>query len=146
MESHNGFPAHFEGDDTMGLLGWMKSPEELFKEGWTAYQAKDYAKALPLFEKSAEKGHDTAQYDAGYMYEHGEGTAVNYAKALMWHEKAAGQRYVAAQFNYGAITMAEVRLWIRQKPLCGTKKPRNRGTLRLNITVDGCTNTVRVQL
>ncbi|MBR0279188.1 MAG: SEL1-like repeat protein, partial [Synergistaceae bacterium] len=52
---------------------------------------KDYVKAAELLEKAAAKGHAKAQYNLGYMYEHGEGVKQDYAKARELYEKAAAQ-------------------------------------------------------
>lgn len=51
----------------------------------------DFALALSWYEKSATQGNSEAQFNAGYMYENGEGTKKNYSKAIHWYEKAAAQ-------------------------------------------------------
>lgn len=77
--------------------------KQIFGEGVAAYKVKDYEKALSLFEKTAEQGLVTAQFNCGIMYNNGEGTAKDEAKALMWFERAAGQGHVDAQFICGEM-------------------------------------------
>jgi hypothetical protein len=62
-----------------------------------AYKAGDYKKALELFQKAAEQGNATAQFECGWMYREGEGTEVDKKKALDWFEKAAFQGNALAQ-------------------------------------------------
>jgi hypothetical protein len=50
---------------------------------------RDYARALPLFERSAGRGNRDAKNWLGWMYFHGRGTAQDYAKARGWYEKGA---------------------------------------------------------
>ena len=58
----------------MGLFGLFRrkivvSEEELlFWEGLRAYQAKDYTRALPIFEQAATKEHPEAQLYCGKIY------------------------------------------------------------------------------
>lgn len=73
----------------MGLFGRKKTPTVVLSEGIDAYKQKNYAKALKLFEKSAELGVAQAQYNCGAMYYKGQSTAVDPKKALYWQEKAA---------------------------------------------------------
>jgi TPR repeat protein len=53
--------------------------------------ARDYQKALDLFQKSAEQGHSDAQYYLGYMYLTGHEVTKDYQKALVWLQKSAEQ-------------------------------------------------------
>jgi uncharacterized protein len=56
-----------------------------------AYDQKDYATALRLFQPLAEKGDATAQVRLGTMYGDGVGVARDAAEALKWLRKAAEQ-------------------------------------------------------
>ena len=53
--------------------------------------AVDKAKALMWYEKAAEQGHASAQFNCGVMYYNGQGTAVDDSKAKAWLQKAAAQ-------------------------------------------------------
>ncbi len=58
----------------------------------------DKAKALYWYEKAAEQGIITAQFQSGFLYATGGDTAANRAKARMWLERAANQsEYVNIQ-------------------------------------------------
>ena len=72
------------------------------EEGGDAYQQKDYAKAVALWQPLADKGDAKAQYYLGTLYAQGKGVAANDATAFMWFERAAKQGNAAAQYNVGA--------------------------------------------
>ena len=60
------------------------------KEARAAYEAKDYAKALPLFKKAYDKLGPVDAADAlGQMYLRGQGTPRDTAQAIVWLKKAA---------------------------------------------------------
>lgn len=77
--------------------------KQIFGEGMTAYRAKDYVKALPLFEKAAEQGHKDSQYFCGTMYHIGNGTKADRTRALMWYKKAAEQGHAYSQYFCGTM-------------------------------------------
>ncbi len=60
-----------------------------FEDGETAYNAGNYAVALPLFKKAAEQGSADAQFNLAGMYKYGRGVEENYAEAVRWYTKAA---------------------------------------------------------
>ncbi len=62
---------------------------EMMSKANAAFEAKDYATALPLYEKAAEQGDADAQNNLGCMYYNGDGVAQDYNKAREWYEKAA---------------------------------------------------------
>ena len=68
-----------------------------------AYKAKDYAKALSLFEKAVEQDECAdaayAQLQCGWMYYKGEGTAVDKVKAKLWFQKVAAQ----TRYEYASV-------------------------------------------
>ena len=59
------------------------------KDGNAAYNRKDYATALKLWQVSADKGNAEAQADIGGLYFTGEGVQKDYAAAMTWNRKAA---------------------------------------------------------
>ena len=127
-----------EADKVKALMWFEKAAEQeqpgagllamalklgLFDDAMAADKAKDYKRALAIFEALAERGNVNAQFNCGIMYDHGEGTAVDSAKALTWFEKAAEQGYAAAQFNCGcmyhngrgtAVDEAKALMWYKK--------------------------------
>ncbi|SHG55839.1 tetratricopeptide repeat protein [Massilia sp. CF038] len=74
-----------------------------FTEGATAYNAKNYARALKEITPLAKAGSPDAQHLLGLMYYMGRGVARDYAQALVWHRKAAEQGKADAQYVVGAM-------------------------------------------
>ncbi|HVH82282.1 MAG TPA: sel1 repeat family protein, partial [Stellaceae bacterium] len=54
------------------------------QDGFDAYERKDYATALRLWQQEADKGDVKAEYDLGVLYRDGEGVVQDYAQAVMW--------------------------------------------------------------
>ncbi len=73
--------------------------------GLRYYSKRDYASALEVFEKAADKGDPDAQYQIGHMYFHGEGVDKDYTKAKEWFEKAAYNGNVEAEHNFAYMYM-----------------------------------------
>jgi TPR repeat protein len=73
----------------------------LLSEGFQAYNAGNYAKAVELFRKAAEQGNMNAQYNLGNCYENGNGVPQDYKKAAEWYTKAADQGDMDAQLYLG---------------------------------------------
>jgi TPR repeat protein len=67
------------------------------------YNNGNYAKALAEFEKLAADGDPLAMNNAGLMYNHGQGTAVDNTKAKAWYEKAAKLGNPSAMNNLGVM-------------------------------------------
>jgi TPR repeat protein len=65
--------------------------------------SQDYAAALRWFQKAADQGDHTAQFNLGVMYTIGRGVLQDYAAAMSWYRKAADQGDAEAQFNVGVI-------------------------------------------
>lgn len=84
-----------------GYTGPDMTDDEIFNSGLTSYNAKRYAEALYLWEKAAGLGNAAAQYNIGYMYHAGEGTAKNESKAFYWYRKAAESGHPSGQYNTG---------------------------------------------
>ena len=74
-----------------------------FKEGATAYNTRNYARALKEIVPLAKSGHADAQHLLGLMYYMGRGVARDYAQAMTWHRKAADQGKADAQYVVGAM-------------------------------------------
>ncbi len=74
-----------------------------FSEGATAYNAKNYARALKEITPLAKAGHADAQHLLGLMYYMGRGVARDYKQAMLWHRKAADQGKPDAQYVVGAM-------------------------------------------
>ncbi|MGD0961362.1 MAG: tetratricopeptide repeat protein [Methylomonas sp.] len=64
---------------------------------------QDKARALSLYQQSAEKGYAEAQLLLGIIYDQGIGVAQDYSQALFWYRQAAEQGYAKAQFNLAAM-------------------------------------------
>lgn len=75
--------------------------EDALNVGGNYYGAKNYQKAIPWLNISAEKGNRQAQYLLGYMYAQGIGFAQNYTTAVYWLKKAAENDHAGAQCYLG---------------------------------------------
>ena len=75
-----------------------KTADDFWNEGVQYYQNNRFDLALERFIKAAELGDARAQYQTGYMYLNGKGTAKDYSKTIYWLEKSAAQNFVSA-FN-----------------------------------------------
>lgn len=64
---------------------------------------KDSKKAIPWFEKAANRGDVPPQVHLGYIYFEGNGTLINFKKAFYWFEKAAKQGSNIAQSFLGIM-------------------------------------------
>lgn len=86
----------------MGLFDWSEEKvEKVYQEGTAAFEAENYAAALKLLTKAAERGHAGAQFHLGRMYSAGMGAAQDKAEALRWYEKSAEQGVAQAQHSLG---------------------------------------------
>ena len=68
--------------------------------------AVDDAKALKLFQASAEQGHAAAQYNLGNLYLAGQGVVRDEAEAVRWLEMAAEQGNLEALSRLRVIEAA----------------------------------------
>ncbi len=62
-----------------------------------ALERGDYAAAFKLSLPLAERGGAEAQYNLGFMYNHGLGVSRDEAEAATWYRKAAERGHAAAQ-------------------------------------------------
>jgi hypothetical protein len=65
-------------------------------EAWAAYQAGEFPKAVPAFERLAKLGHPVAEWLMGNIYFFGQGVPRNFVRAREMFEKAAEQGYFPA--------------------------------------------------
>lgn len=91
---------------------------------------QDIAKAVELFQKSAEQGHAEAQFHLGACYRSGEGVVRDYVQAEKWWRAAALQGHVHAQNNLGGLYQdgvaverdyAQAVLWFQKAAVQGDK-------------------------
>ncbi len=68
-----------------------------YDAGVAAYNRRDFATALLLFQQLANEGAPAAQFNLGKMYENGQGVARDQTVADSWYRAAAGQGYAPAQ-------------------------------------------------
>ncbi len=87
---------------TIAFSGAMALADEL-QDGWTAYNAGDYATALKKWRPLAEQGLAEAQLNLGVMYNNGLGVLQDYAEAVKWWRLAAEQGDADAQLNLGVV-------------------------------------------
>jgi hypothetical protein len=54
-----------------------------------------------LYQRGAEQGHPSAQYNLGNAFYHGKGVAQSHDEAVKWYRLAAAQGQVNALYNLG---------------------------------------------
>ena len=72
-------------------------------EGIKAYNDKNYAKAVKIFEELSNLGNIDAQYNLGQMYSDLVGVKHDYQKAIKFYLLASNQGMADAQLNLGSI-------------------------------------------
>ena len=77
--------------------------EKLFRELFSPFISRDYAKAAIWYRKAAEQGFDRAQVNLGILYSTGQGVPLDYAQAAIWFQMAAEQGYARAQCLLGEL-------------------------------------------
>ena len=60
-----------------------------FKAGFAASEAKDYSRALLLYERAAHAGSAEAAHNMGFLYETGRGVKVDLNEAFKWFKLGA---------------------------------------------------------
>lgn len=73
----------------------------LMEQGLKAYQAGDYAEALPLFTQAGQQGHMKAFRYLGLMYENGYGVPRDIQKAVSYYQEAADKGDVTGTYYLG---------------------------------------------
>ena len=81
----------------------LAAPEDVLKEVDSAFNSKDYSKALALLKPLAERGNPRAQNGLGMIYDLGLGVPKNLNEASKWYRKAAEQGYALAQSYLGSM-------------------------------------------
>jgi TPR repeat protein len=82
-------------------LSWVHA--EQLDEGMSAFQQRDYKKALAVWTELAEQGDVSAQINLANMYAKGLGAKKDRAQAMKWLEKAADQGNQEAMFDLGQL-------------------------------------------
>jgi TPR repeat protein len=77
------------------------------KEGLTAFEAKEYARAIAILKPLADTGDPETQCLMGNMYHLGLGVAHDLLEAVEWYKKSAEQGYGVASNNLAGIILAE---------------------------------------
>ncbi|HEY6981620.1 tetratricopeptide repeat protein [Reyranella sp.] len=80
---------------------FAQSLEERMRTAAGAYERKDYAAAIAIWQPLAEQGNAEAQTLLGAMYWSGEGVPRDHAEAAKWYLRAARQGYARAQNDIG---------------------------------------------
>ena len=73
------------------------------RDGWDAYERKDYKTAYKLWLPLAEQGDALAQALLGEMYQKGQGVPQDYKEASKWYRLSAEQGLAGAQYNLGLM-------------------------------------------
>ncbi len=82
---------------------WVPVQAQTFEKSLAAYERKDYRTVFAGFQKLAEQGDASAQFNLGQMYANGQGVPKNEQQAAAWYRKAAEQGNADAQFNLGVM-------------------------------------------
>lgn len=81
------------------LTACVTVPASPLEEGVSAYERRDYARALRILNPLAEQGIAPAQARLGLMYANGHGVPKDLAEAMKWFQKAADQGDANSQDN-----------------------------------------------
>jgi TPR repeat protein len=85
----------------LALLVALPAAAQDFEQGMAAADIGDYATALQEWRPLAAKGHASAQYNIGFLYEEGRGVPLDPVAAAKWYRKAAERGHGAAQRSLG---------------------------------------------
>jgi len=77
-----------------------------FEDAEMAYQSKDYATALKLFQPLADQGDTNAQRRIGTLYDLGRGVGKDLVTAVKWYRQAADQGNSDAQNDLAMMYLA----------------------------------------
>jgi TPR repeat protein len=72
-----------------------------YEDAQQAYDKRDYASALRLYRRLAQRGNPKAQEALGGMYSRGEGVAQDKVEALVWFNMADAERTGLRAYNKG---------------------------------------------
>ncbi|MCP3447421.1 tetratricopeptide repeat protein [Bradyrhizobium sp. CCGUVB14] len=83
------------------LIFFGRSSAEPLGDARSAYEAKDYAKALSLWLPLAQEGNAEAQRFVGILYDNGYAVPQDGRQAVEWFRKAAAQSDAQAEYRLG---------------------------------------------
>lgn len=104
-----------------------------FDDGWSAYDAGNYRRAVAIWTALAEQGHRNAQVNLGFLYDYGNGVERDSLAAARWYRAAAVQRSAIGQYNLALLIdegRAEplpgrsARYWLQQAAAQGLEDAR----------------------
>jgi TPR repeat protein len=72
-----------------------------YQLGRAYHKAKNFELAVKWYRIAGEKGHSSAQYNLGWMYDQGDGVRKDAIEAVKWYRLAAEQGGDDAQYNLG---------------------------------------------
>lgn len=84
------------------------SIQDVYAQGESYLNAKNYALALEIFRRLANDGYAPAQDKLAWMYQNGWGVPQNYDTAMEWYGKAASQGSEVAQRRINSIQLLQV--------------------------------------
>lgn len=106
-----------------------QSAKDIYTQAKALYDAKDYAKAVPLLRKAAAAGNKKAQYRLGRCYDKGHGVTKDKKEAFRYFSKSAAQGYAKAEYrmarayvNGKVVTADEKKARTFMKRAAGSKK------------------------
>jgi len=94
-------------------------PAQSVKAGIEAWQKADYAAAVAIWRRLADRGDADAEFNLGQAYRLGRGVPLNLAMAKSWFTKAAESGHLDAQTTLGLLlfqngNQAEGLKWLRR--------------------------------
>lgn len=96
------------GADVPVTSSFAAPADAAFRQGLSAYNSGDFAKAMKIWQPLAQAEDAAAQAGLGFMYHRGMGVMVDNQKAAYWLRKAAehgqpeGQMMLGSLYFYGA--------------------------------------------
>ncbi|MBA3722038.1 MAG: sel1 repeat family protein [Parachlamydiaceae bacterium] len=78
-----------------------------FNDNCTIKDDKLADEAIEMYKQAAEGGHAQAQFELGYLFEHGIHLYKNSDKAIEWYSKAADQNLIRAQVKLGELYISK---------------------------------------
>lgn len=77
-----------------------------YYKGVDASRAEDYKTAAKYYSLAAKKGHSSAQYNLGLLYEEGKGIEKNMEEASKWYRRSAEQGNPLSMHSFALICYA----------------------------------------
>src|SRR5689334_11769770 len=95
------FPSFVPGLMILLLIVGCNSAADLYNEGYSYYNKKQYHETLRLWRKAADAGSVDAINGLGLLYLYGQGININYEKAMAYFQIAVKDGSNAAMNNVG---------------------------------------------